>query len=82
MADSLPSPTVEGGVRRFLTFRLERRLYALPTEDVVEVIRVPAVARLPQGPKSLLGIANLRGSVLPILTFKPLPIGSPPKAFK
>jgi purine-binding chemotaxis protein CheW len=59
-------------VRRFLTFRLERRLYALPTEDVVEVIRVPAVARLPQGPKSLLGIANLRGSVLPIASLRGL----------
>lgn len=52
--------------RRFLTFRVDQRLYALPSEDVAEVIRLPAVARLPQSPRSLMGLANLRGSVLPV----------------
>jgi purine-binding chemotaxis protein CheW len=59
-------------VRRFLTFRTNRRLYALPAEDVAEVIRVPSVARVPQGPRSLMGVANLRGSVLPIASLSAL----------
>jgi purine-binding chemotaxis protein CheW len=54
------------GQCRFLTFRREATLYALPAEEVLEVIRVPAVARVPQGPNSLLGMANLRGSVVPV----------------
>src|ERR1700761_3465605 len=58
--------------RRFLTFRMDRRLYALPAEEVSEVIRVPAVARVPQGPKSLMGVANLRGSVLPVASLRGL----------
>ena len=62
----------DGDARRFLTFRLEDRLYALPAEEVSEVIRSPAVARVPQGPKSLLGIANLRGSVLPVASLRGL----------
>jgi purine-binding chemotaxis protein CheW len=51
---------------RFLTFRLDEQLYALRSEEVSEVIRVPELARVPHGPPALLGIANLRGSVLPV----------------
>lgn len=58
--------------RRFLTFRLGARLYALPAEEVAEVIRTPAVARLPQSPRGLLGLANLRGSVLPVASLRGL----------
>jgi purine-binding chemotaxis protein CheW len=53
--------------RRFLTFRVRRRGYALPAENVAEVILVPPVARLPRSPKSLMGLANLRGAVIPVV---------------
>ena len=53
--------------RRFLTFRVGGQLYALPAEDVSEVILVPPVARLPHSPRSLMGLANLRGTVLPVI---------------
>jgi purine-binding chemotaxis protein CheW len=56
--------------RRFLTFRIDTGLYALPVEDVAEVVRIPAVARVPLGPKCLLGLANLRGDVLPIISLR------------
>jgi len=59
-------------LRRFLTFRMEERFYALPAEEVSEVIRPPIVARVPQGPRSLLGIANLRGNVLPVASLRGL----------
>jgi len=58
--------------RRFLTFRMGERFYALPAEQVAEVIRVPVVARVPQAPKSLMGVANLRGSVLPVASLRGL----------
>jgi purine-binding chemotaxis protein CheW len=61
---------------RFLTFRVERQLYALPSESVSEVIRVPALARVPQGPVALLGLANLRGAVLPVAGLREL-LGKP-----
>lgn len=32
----------------------------------MEVIRVPELAKVPQGPAALLGIANLRGAILPV----------------
>src|SRR5687768_6418679 len=57
---------------RFLTFRVDAKLYALPAEQVVEVIRTPPVARVPHAPRSLLGLANLRGAVLPVATARGL----------
>lgn len=61
-----------GTRRRFLTFRVDQHLYALPAEEVSEVIRVPSVARIPQSPKGLLGVANLRGAVLPVASLRAL----------
>jgi purine-binding chemotaxis protein CheW len=58
--------------RRFLTFRLDQRLYAVAAEDVFEVIRRPGVARVPQAPKALVGIANVRGAVVPLASLRGL----------
>ena len=62
----------EAAHRRFLTFRLDDNLYALPAERVLEVIHVPAVARVPHSPPALLGVANLRGTVLPLVGLRAL----------
>ncbi len=70
------APLAEQAARRFLTFRVEDRLYALPAEEVAEVIRIPAIARVPQAPKGLLGVANLRGEVLPVASLRGL-LGRP-----
>src|SRR5271156_2003891 len=67
-----PALEVTGATRRFLTFRVDDRLYALPADQVSEVIRTPAVARLPHGPKSLLGLANLRGAIVPLASARGL----------
>ena len=56
--------------RRFLVFRLAERVYALPAETVAEVIRIPATARVPQAPRALIGVANLRGAVLPVVSLR------------
>lgn len=57
-------------VRRFLTFRASGRLYALPAEDVREILLPPLLARAPLSPKPLLGLANLRGAVLPVASLR------------
>jgi len=62
----------EAATLRFLTFRLDDALYALPSEHVLEVIHVPAVARVPLSPRALLGVANLRGAVLPLVDLREL----------
>ncbi len=57
---------------RFLTFRVDAQLYALRAEDVSEVMLLPSLARIPQAPPALLGVANLRGAVLPVVSLREL----------
>src|SRR4051812_2724820 len=59
-----------GSDQRYLTFRSDDRLYALPAVQIAEVIRPTALARVPQAPKSLLGLANLRGAVMPVASIR------------
>jgi purine-binding chemotaxis protein CheW len=61
-----------GTLERFLTFRANGQLYALPASQVAEIIPVPPVAKLPQSPKALLGMANLRGSVIALASLRAL----------
>src|ERR1700722_9088951 len=61
-----------GGDERYLTFRSEGGLYAVPARQVSEVIRMRPLARVPQAPKSLLGLANLRGNVIPVAGMRAL----------
>jgi purine-binding chemotaxis protein CheW len=70
-------PALRESFSRFLTFRVDGQLYALRSADVSEAIRVPALARVPQGPAALLGVANLRGAVLPVVSLRTL-LGKPP----
>ncbi|MET0440068.1 MAG: chemotaxis protein CheW [Devosia sp.] len=44
------------------------RSYVLSGGSVVEVLRRPRVTRVPHGPSALLGVSNLRGTVLPIVS--------------
>ncbi len=70
----MPSETADraAAARSFLTFRVGGTLYALPSEHVAEVIHVPAVAHVPHSPPALLGVANLRGAVLPLVSVRAL----------
>jgi purine-binding chemotaxis protein CheW len=58
--------------RRYLTFHSGQQAYALPAEEVAEIIAMPAVARLPQSPAALLGMANLRGAVIAVASLRGL----------
>ncbi|WP_395672717.1 chemotaxis protein CheW [Inquilinus sp.] len=73
MPEAGPRPAGgDASLRRFLTFRSGTDLYALPAEEVLEIIHVPPVAHVPQATKSLMGLANLRGDVLPVASLASL----------
>lgn len=55
---------------QYVTFYIENEAFAFPMTSVLEIIRVPETVRVPLTPKSLIGLANLRGSVLPILDLR------------
>jgi purine-binding chemotaxis protein CheW len=72
MASPQPAASTESAARSFLTFRVGDRLYALPADDVAEVMHTPQFVRVPYAPKALIGLANLRGVVLPLVSLRGL----------
>jgi purine-binding chemotaxis protein CheW len=52
--------------------------YALPLAHVREVVRMVAVAPLPDAPPGVVGVINLRGRVIPVISLRAR-VGLPPK---
>lgn len=51
---------------QIVTFSLGGEKFAVPMESVQEIVRVPDTVRVPLASPHLLGLANLRGRVLPV----------------
>jgi purine-binding chemotaxis protein CheW len=68
-AATTPSSHTEA-VGQYVTFYVEKESFAFPLASVLEIIRVPETVKVPMAPKSLVGLANLRGSVLPVLDLR------------
>ena len=58
--------------RDYVTFYLGEERFALCLDSVREIVRVPEAAAVPLTPPALLGLANLRGVVLPLLDLRRL----------
>ncbi|WP_426112902.1 chemotaxis protein CheW [Massilia sp. PWRC2] len=58
--------------RQFVTFIVGDEVFAVDMAPVQEIIRAPAVVRVPLAPPTLDGLANLRGRVLPIVSLRRL----------
>lgn len=56
--------------RQYVTFMAGDEVFAVEMAPVQEIIRVPAVVRVPLSPPTLEGLANLRGKVLPIVSLR------------
>ncbi|MGS0756630.1 chemotaxis protein CheW, partial [Roseateles sp. GG27B] len=56
--------------RQFVTFITGGEVFAVDMAPVQEIIRLPAVVRVPLAPSTLEGLANLRGKVLPIISLR------------
>jgi purine-binding chemotaxis protein CheW len=55
-----------------LVFQLAGEPFGLRLDVVAEIIRPPALAHMPLVPPSLLGLANLRGMVMPVVSLRAL----------
>ena len=54
-----------------VSFHVDGRTYALPLEQVVEVVRMVAVTPVPDAPPWLAGVVNLRGKLIPMIDLRP-----------
>lgn len=62
--------TGESDISQFVTFIVDKEVFAVDMSPVQEIIRVPDVVRVPLAPHTLDGLANLRGKVLPIISLR------------
>ncbi len=55
---------------QYVIFRLNSEHYGIDILSVQEIIRPPKVTALPNTPPHVLGVINLRGSIIPIVDLK------------
>ena len=55
---------------QLLTFMLEDEVFALDISKVREVLDFTAVTKVPQTPDFMMGVINLRGSVVPVVDMR------------
>jgi purine-binding chemotaxis protein CheW len=55
---------------QYLSFKLEDEVFALDISKVREVLDFTNVAKVPQTPEFMLGVINLRGSVVPVVDMR------------
>jgi len=60
----------ETSSHQFVTFQVAEEGFGLSMEQVAEIIRLPQTIGVPLTPPALVGLANLRGNVLPILDLR------------
>ncbi|MDY6820210.1 MAG: chemotaxis protein CheW [Deferribacterota bacterium] len=55
---------------KLLGFRLGDEIYAVDVMDIEEIIRVTEITSIPRADKSILGVINLRGRVVPVVDLR------------
>jgi purine-binding chemotaxis protein CheW len=55
---------------QFLTFTLDKELYAVEVVKVREVLEVKPVTKIPRMPDYMKGVINIRGNVVPVLSLR------------
>jgi len=63
---------LNGEQGQFLVFRLAGESLALPLASVGEIIRPPAITKVPLSPQAMLGLVSLRGRVMPVACLRQL----------
>ena len=69
---ALVAPDTDEVLEDLLVFQLAGEPFGLRLNVVAEIIRPPALAHMPLVPPSLLGLANLRGIVMPVVSLRAL----------
>lgn len=74
-ADARAAPPRVAPTRPHVGLRTASRWFALAATEVIEVVAAPAVTRVPAAPPHVLGLAMLRGRLLPVIDLELLVTG-------
>ncbi|MBF0273485.1 MAG: chemotaxis protein CheW [Magnetococcales bacterium] len=55
---------------QFLTFHLDREVFAIDISRIKEVLEFSSVTKIPRTPDFMCGVINLRGSVVPVVDLR------------
>lgn len=56
--------------RQYLTFELDKEIFAIDVSQVKEVLDYTKITKIPRTPDFMLGVINLRGSVVPVIDIR------------
>ena len=62
-----PQTKGETGIQQMVVFSLDKEEYAVPIDEIKEVVKIPKITPVPNSPEFILGIINLRGKIVPVL---------------
>lgn len=62
--------TVEAAQEQYIIFRLNAEWYGIKSREIREVIKLERLTPLPSVPAYIVGITNLRGTILPVIHLK------------
>jgi len=55
---------------KYLTFFIDGQLFAIPSSQVVEIIRMQSITFIPNLPPFIIGVINLRGKIVPLVDIR------------
>ena len=66
------APSTDGGSARhtLVVFEVDGREFALPIEDIAEILQMVLITPVPEVPPWVAGVVNLRGRVIPIVDLR------------
>lgn len=70
MSELLTEPAVKKKSNAYLVFQLDSSDYAISVEHVSEIITSLTCSPVPGSPEFLIGVANLRGRILPMVDLR------------
>jgi chemotaxis-related protein WspB len=64
----------------FLKFRIGDEVYALETQQIIEITPLLPLTRMPQAPAGIAGLIDYRGRPVPVVDLSELVLGRPARA--
>jgi len=63
----MDSTLTDKQINSYLTFKLGEEEFAVHVSNVLNILEMTGITKVPQTPDYLMGVINLRGSVLPVI---------------
>lgn len=57
-------------IDQLVTFRTGEEDYGIPITEVYEIIFVPKITPVAKSPQSMVGVINLRGTIIPVISLR------------